>query len=768
MSGPESDSTRSSDRKPNRLAGETSPYLLQHAHNPVDWWPWCPEALAEARRLNRPVFLSVGYSTCYWCHVMERQCFENDAIAALMNAELISIKVDREERPDIDQLYMSFVQLSTGQGGWPMSVFLTGDAMPFFGGTYFPPQDAYGRPGFSRVIGAVAESYRKRRSAVEESARNSVEVLQKASQPIAPPRTFVVDEKWVQDLIDRSTVEYDTEHGGFGTAPKFPRQTLLELLLVHNRRENDPVLLGMVTHSLDAMARGGIRDHLGGGFHRYSTDEKWLIPHFEIMLYDNAMLAWLYVEAFRQTQEPRFAAVARGILDFVLREMTGPGGEFFTAIDAEVDGVEGRSYLWTEAEVEAVLGLDDARLFNRIYALDDGPNFVDPHHGGGVPEFNVLHRPQDPVEAARSLGMTPAELEDRLARLRQKLLFARHQRKQPILDTKVLTSWNALMIRALAYAGRTLSDAAYLAAAERATEWLLQHHRDAAGELIHTSRNGQPKQAAFLDDYAMVVQSLLSLEAAGFPSRRAQAEELADRMLRRFAPSAGGALYFTGEDATDLSVRQIVGGDSPLPSGNAVAASALITLGRQEAAWQIIRGFAGSLIQGGDGMMAMVRAAWLYVIRFGSMGVEPPRVAAPGDGSQAQANAVSIGAAWIDPKTLRVTAIVTSGYHINSNVASAGMIATRLIVAGDTPADTAAIASAVERINYPAAVKKTFAFTDEDLMVYEGQIQIDVFFRQPMIGKPAVVLRLHYHACTDSECQLPGSAQFRMKGCMTL
>jgi hypothetical protein len=644
-----------------------------------------------------------------------------------------------------------------------MSVFLTGDGMPFFGGTYFPPDDGYGRPGFGRVVTAVAESYRSRRAAVDESAQRAVEVLRNIARPIAPTRPIVVDEKWVQELIDRSTFEYDTVHGGFGTSPKFPRQTLLELLLVHNRRQSDPVLEGMVVQSLDAMARGGIRDHLGGGFHRYSTDEKWLVPHFEIMLYDNAMLAWLYVEAFRQTQQARFATVARGIFDFVLRDMTGTGGEFFTAIDAEVDGVEGQSYLWTEDQVQAVLGQDDAKLFSRLYALDDGPNFVDPHHGSGAPDCNVLHRPLDPDQAARDLGIDPAALEEQLAILRQKLLEARRLRKQPILDTKILTSWNGLMIRALAYGGKILSDNKYLAAAERAADWLLAHHRDSAGALIHTSRDGHIKPTVFLDDYAMLIQALLSLEAAGNAARRAVAEELADRMLDRFGGSPGGALYFTGQDAADLAVRQIVGVDSPLPSGNAVAASCLTTMGRQEAAGRIIRGFAGSLAQGGDGMTAMVRAAWLYVIRFGATAVEVRGMPADApDTATGAVPAVSLGAKWIDAKTLRVTAVIKPGHHINSTQAIAGLVATRLIVGGDTPADSAAIAAVVGRIDYPAGAKKSFAFTDEPLVVYENQIEIDVMLNEPVPAKLAVVLRLHYQACTAGECLLPTTAQFRL------
>ncbi len=325
----------------NRLANETSPYLLQHAHNPVDWHPWGEEAIQRARRENRPIFLSVGYSACYWCHVMERQCFEDDEIAAEMNSRFINVKVDREERPDIDQLYMTALQVLTRQGGWPMSIFLTPDLRPFFAGTYFPPNDSHGRPGFPKVLAAVEDAYRNRPGDVTATAEQVTAVLRQMSRPRPSAVPIKIDRPWIRQLIDRAAADFDPDNGGFGAAPKFPQQTLLELLLVYLRDNPDPDLLAIVKKSLDAMAYGGIRDHLGGAFHRYSTDARWLVPHFEIMLYDNAMLLWIYAEAHRQTGELRYAAVARGIADFLLAEMTAPSGAFFTAFDAEVDAQEG-------------------------------------------------------------------------------------------------------------------------------------------------------------------------------------------------------------------------------------------------------------------------------------------------------------------------------------------------------------------------------------------------------------------------------------------
>ena len=554
----------------NRLADETSPYLLQHAHNPVDWHPWGPEAFEKARRENKPIFLSVGYSTCYWCHVMERQCFENEAIAAEMNARFINIKVDREERPDVDQLYMTAVQVLTRQGGWPMSVFLTPALEPFFGGTYFPPTDNHGRPGFPRLLAMLQAAYNDRPGDVKQTTEQLRGILKQMAVPAPPSKAVMVDADSIDEIIDRSMSDFDSVHGGFGGAPKFPRQTLLQLILVHQSMKPNKARLKMLTRTLDALAEGGIRDHLGGGFHRYSTDAKWLVPHFEIMLYDNAMLGWVYVEAFRQTGLERYALVAKGIFDFVLREMTSAEGAFYTAFDAEVDSKEGLNYLWTKSEMESVLkpeaeavgdapgsplaapgdplravrneepgasatpsasGLkDDVSLFLRVYGVDRGPNFADPHHGDGNPDTNILYLPRPLLTVASEMRITVDELDKRLAPMRAKLLAARSRRKQPLLDTKVLTSWNALMIRALAFAGNVLAESRYTAAAEKAARFLLDRHRDAAGQLWRTSREGsQPKIPAFLDDYAFLAEALLEL------GWKDEAINIADRMEKEFS-----------------------------------------------------------------------------------------------------------------------------------------------------------------------------------------------------------------------------------------
>ena len=737
----------------NRLARETSPYLLQHAHNPVDWHPWGPEAFERARREDKPIFLSVGYSTCYWCHVMERQSFENEAVAAEMNARFVNVKVDREERPDVDQLYMTAVQLLTRRGGWPMSVWLTPDLRPFYGGTYYPPTDQYGRPGFLTLLGGLEDAYRNRRAEVDQTAGQLTSILARHAEPAAPAQPLRVDDAFVADLVERSTADYDGTFGGFGGAPKFPRQTLLELLLVYARDDRGPAdpatgpnsqsvtrdpqsqILPQLLHTLDALAAGGIRDHLGGGFHRYSTDAKWLVPHFEIMLYDNAMLAWCYVEAFRQTGEPRHAQVARGVLDFVLREMTSPDGAFYTAFDAEVDHQEGLNYLWTRPEIDATLGPDDARLFGRVYGVDRGPNFADPHHGAGDPDKNILFLPQPIDDVARMLGTTGDELEARLGPMRQKLKAVRDQRKQPLLDTKVLTSWAALMTRAFAHGGRVLGEAGYLAAARRSAEFLLDRHRTPDGGLYRTSRDGRAKYAGFLDDYAFLAQAMLALHEAGAgPEWRDRAAELARTMVDRFGDPEAGGFYFTDKSSTDLIVRQKTAADSPLPSGNAVAAAVLLSLGEVEPARAVLAAFAGPMEQGGEGMSSMVQAVRLYLRNGG----EPFTVsAAPGGAAaatdrpltpqQTAEQVVRVGGGWASPTELRVRLRVRPGFHVNAHdpatprpgTGDVPLIATRLTVENNPPGVT---------IEYPPAAEHRFAFADAPLRAYAGDVEVVVRF----------------------------------------
>jgi uncharacterized protein YyaL (SSP411 family) len=708
---------------PNRLANESSPYLLQHAHNPVDWYPWGEEALQLARVKNIPIFLSVGYSTCYWCHVMERECFENESIAAQMNANFINIKVDREERPDVDQLYMTAVQIITKQGGWPMSVFLTPDLRPFYAGTYFPPSDRHGRPGFPRVLSAVRNAFDQQSGDVNLSADQVTRILRDLARPRPPQRSFSIDDTWLKEIIDRSTNDFDDQHAGFGSAPKFPRETLLELMLVYLRDHQDAELTRMLTRSLDAMAYGGIRDHLGGGFHRYSTDARWLVPHFEIMLYDNAMLVWIYAEAFARTKEYRYATVARGIADFLIREMTSPEGAFFTALDAEVDGREGANYLWTREQVESALsGKTDVAKFVHAYGLDEGPNFADPHHGNGVPDQNVLFL----AEPDNGAALTDAVLRKSL----EILYEIRKQRKQPRLDNKFLTSWNALAIRGLAHASKVLDDPRYLKAAQRAADYLLRVHLnrdpDETQILNRVSSRGAAKQRAFLDDYAFLSQALLALPGAEYHGR---AIDLARAMKQRFASDVGG-FYFTDDQSGDLPVRQIIAGDSPLPSGNAVAAMVLTELGDYDGARSTIVAFASQLETAAEQMSAMIEATILYREQRGDISVvaggESARPLAP---SELAAKVLTMAGSR-DGLSLRVRCNLSSGYHINAH--NAKVEPTRLTVSGVDVAE----------IEYPHG---------------EMSGEFTILVKLKKTATERVSLNLRYQACDASACLPPTS-----------
>jgi uncharacterized protein YyaL (SSP411 family) len=702
----------------NRLANESSPYLLQHAHNPVDWFPWGEEALQLARSKNIPIFLSVGYSTCYWCHVMERECFEDVEIARLMNERFINIKVDREERPDVDQLYMTAVQIITRQGGWPMSVFLTPDLRPFYAGTYFPPTDHYGRPGFPRVLSAVRNAFDQQPGDVKASADQITRILGDLARPRPAQRSFNIDGAWLKEMLDRSTSDFDDQHGGFGSKPKFPRETLLELMLVYLRDEKDAELKRMLTRSLDAMVYGGIRDHLGGGFHRYSTDERWLVPHFEIMLYDNAMLLWICAEAYAQTKETRFATIAGGIADFLLREMTSPEGAFFTALDAEVDGHEGANYLWTRQEIESALaGKANVAKFVHAYGLDEGPNFADPRHGTGTPDQNVLFLAEPDGGAALS--------DPELEKSRRILYEIRKQRKQPRLDNKILTSWNGLAIRALAHVSKILNEPRYLKAAEGAADYLLRVHlvRDQDGNLslYRVSAGGVAKQPAFLDDYAFLSQALIALPGGEY---RARANDLARVMNRRFASDTGG-FFFTDNQSTDLPGRQMIAGDSPLPSGNAVAAIVLTELGDHDGARSTIAAFASQFESAAEQMSAMIEAAILYRKQRGDIAISAGGATArPLSPGELAARVLAMTASWND-RSLAVKCELEAGYHINAHDAS--VEPTRLTVSG---ADVAAV-------EYPTG---------------EMSGEFTILVKLNSIPKQKVSLHLRYQACDTSAC----------------
>jgi uncharacterized protein YyaL (SSP411 family) len=558
----------SSPRPANRLARETSPYLLQHAHNPVDWYPWGPEAFDLARREDKPVLLSVGYSACHWCHVMERESFENDEIAALMNHLFVSIKVDREERPDVDQIYMQAVQSMTGRGGWPMTVFLTPEGVPFYGGTYFPPVDRHGMPAFPRLLQSIADAYHSRRGEVLEAGRQLVESMSQSGRlsGAASPLSRDVLIKGYLGLV----AEFDERDGGLGQAPKFPQPMTWEAVLRVGRRTGDPRALDMLRHTLTRMARGGIYDQLGGGFHRYSVDGQWLVPHFEKMLYDNAQLASLYLHGWLATGEPLYRRIAEETLDYVLREMTHPAGGFYSAQDADSEGVEGKFFVWSPEEIRATLGDPAlARIALAYWGVDDGPNFEG---------HSILFVPREPAAVAESLGMTESALAEAIARARARLHAARERRVHPGLDDKVLAAWNGLMLAAFAEAAAGLGRADYLAAAVRNAEFLTtQMVRD--GRLLRSWKDGRSRITGYLEDYAMLGAGLLALYEATFDRRWLdESRRLAEEALRLFWSAEREAFFDTGDDQESLVVRPRNIFDNAVPSGTSVAIDWLLRL----------------------------------------------------------------------------------------------------------------------------------------------------------------------------------------------
>ncbi len=552
----------------NRLAAETSPYLLQHAHNPVDWYPWGPEAFERARREDKPVLLSVGYSACHWCHVMERESFENDEIAALMNQLFVSIKVDREERPDVDQIYMQAVQSMTGRGGWPMTVFLTPDGVPFYGGTYFPPVDRHGMPAFPRLLRAIADAYHTRRGEVVEAGRQLVESMGQSGR-LGASTSLLGRDVLVRAYLGLSG-EFDERDGGLGQAPKFPQPMTWEAVLRIARRTGDRRGLEMLRLTLTRMARGGIYDQLGGGFHRYSVDGQWLVPHFEKMLYDNAQLASLYLHAWLATGDALYRRIAEETLDYVRREMTHPEGGFYSAQDADSEGQEGKFFVWSPDEIRRVLGDPAlARVALAYWGVDDGPNFEG---------HNILFVPREPAEVAADLGLTPEALAEAIARARALLHAEREKRAHPGLDDKVLASWNGLMLAAFAEAAAVLGREDYLAAAVRNAEFIAGRMvRD--GRLLRSWKDGRAHITGYLEDHAMVGVGLHALYEATFDRRWLdESRRLADEALRLFWVPEREAFFDTGHDQEALVVRPRNLFDNAVPSGTSVAIDWLLRL----------------------------------------------------------------------------------------------------------------------------------------------------------------------------------------------
>ena len=568
---------------PNRLIATSSPYLLQHAHNPVAWYPWGDEALSLARALDRPIHLSVGYAACHWCHVMAHESFEDPATAAVMNAGFVNIKVDREERPDIDAIYMQAVQAMTGRGGWPMTVFLTPDGVPFYGGTYYPKEDRYGMPAFTRVLAAVSDAWANRRADLLAAGDELAGRLRAASEAQLPPgalRPATLDAAFAA-LADR----YDAVDGGFGDAPKFPQPMVLEFLLRYSRRTASRPGMEMLEHTLRTMAEGGMYDQLGGGFHRYSVDGQWLVPHFEKMLYDNALLARTYTETFQVTGDAFYRDIAERTLAYIERELLHPSGMFFSTQDADsledphgTHKEEGAFFVWTPAQIRAIIG-DDALLFSQAYDVTERGNFEGK---------NILHVVRRPAELASLTGLPAEQIEQTLHDCRQKLFAARAQRPRPTLDDKVLSAWNGMAIRAFALAASAFDAPRYAAIAERAADALLATLRDADGRLLRSWRDASAgtQQAApvapirgFLEDYALLADGLLALYSATFaPHWLDAARALADAMLDSFWDDAIGGFYDTASDHERLVVRPRSTDDNATPAGASVAADVLLRL----------------------------------------------------------------------------------------------------------------------------------------------------------------------------------------------
>ena len=556
------------DHPANRLVHETSPYLLQHAHNPVDWYPWGPEALERAQAEDMPILLSIGYSACHWCHVMERESFENPAIAAAMNANFVCIKVDREERPDLDAIYMdATMRLNNGQGGWPMTVFLTPTQQPFFAGTYFPPVDRHGRVGFGSVLKQLHAAWVDQREALE----NQATLLTQQLQAMAEAGTAqTVGYAQIDKAVARLAEDFDPTDGGFGHAPKFPPSAGLSLLLRHHIRSDDNHALTMVHKTLTAMARGGLYDHIGGGFARYSTDSQWLVPHFEKMLYDNALLVSVYLEAYQLTQHDHYRQVATETLDYVLREMTSERGGFYSALDADSEGVEGKFYVWRMSEVIEILGDNDGIPFCAYYDITEMGNW----EGNNIP-----NTPKPMSEVAATLGIPESELATIVSSGRAKLYKARQGRIPPGTDDKVLTSWNALMIAALAEGFRVLEDRRYLDAAVAAADFIESALTTADGCLLRTFRDNKAHLNAYLEDYAYLCDALVTLYEAGGEQRfLGWAENLAQQMLKEFRDEASGGFLTTSNDHEALLIRRSEPHDGAIPSANSIATTALLRL----------------------------------------------------------------------------------------------------------------------------------------------------------------------------------------------
>lgn len=747
----------------NRLVDQTSPYLLQHAHNPVQWYPWSDEAFAKAKLENKPIFLSVGYSTCYWCHVMEVESFEDEEVAAVINEHFIAIKVDREERPDIDEQYMLATQLIAKRGGWPNSVWLTPDGKPWMAGTYFPKQ------GFIQVLLQLADVWKNRRDEVNQQADTLTKATQRMSRPTMN-EGIELTSQLTKQATDLLVSRFDPLLGGFGGAPKFPPHGTLQLLIQQFRETSDKSLLKPISVTLDAMWLGGIHDHIGGGFHRYSTDAEWLLPHFEKMLYDNAQLMQAYVDGYQITGNMRYSEAVADIHGWVKREMTSPEGAFYSALDSGEVGKEGEAYVWPVNRLKDLLGATDAAIFGEIYNFLSEGNFKEQSTGKRT-ETNIPHLKQSIETIAAKRGRSEQELAGSLAQMRNKMLVERQTWPQPRVDDKVLTSWNGLMIGSLAYAGRILHEPSYIESASRAADFILKNMvRDEV--LLRTYRDGVAKIPGYLDDYAYFVQGLIELHrATGDPRWLDQATRLAKRMLSEFEDPENGGFFFTTASHEDLMLRtKHLGGGGNMPNPNGVVVQVLIQLDEltgepiyRQSTKRTLESLSGLLAGQPHGVETLLVASSQYLTKTKS---ESPKTAPPIEQSR-RVNAVTIRISPTrltakpgDAITIKVVLEIDEGWHLyGENPESEFLLASTVTV-------DASEQVAIGKMKSPQAQSKLDPILQQALSTYSGRIEFEVPLTIGSNAKPGKIplsISVKTQACDKNRCLPPQSTSFALE-----
>ena len=747
----------------NHLIHETSPYLLQHAHNPVNWYAWGPEALAKAKKEDKPIFVSIGYSTCYWCHVMEVESFENEEVARILNEHFIAIKVDREERPDLDEQYMLATQLITRRGGWPNSVWLTPDTRPWMAGTYFP------RAQFIRILTTLSGHWKNRRQDVEQQADQLAQAIRRAGGGEglvqSGPDAGSADQKLIDNAVAAYKRAFDKDRGGFSRAPKFPPHGVLRVLIHEYRRTSDKALLRMIARTLDGMWLGGMHDHVGGGFHRYSTDSIWLLPHFEKMLYDNAQLMRAYTDGYLLSGVPRYREAVEDIFRWVQSEMTSPTGGFYSAIDSGKVGKEGETYIWHYKEVVELLGEEDAALFAEVYNLRKRGNFHE-ESTGEEPGTNIIHLKKPLAEIAKSQGKSPESLKARMAALRAKLLARRNTWVQPHKDDKILTGWNGLMIGSLAYAGRQLNEPKYTEAAAKAADFILNGLVDDQKRLLRTYRAGRAKLPGYLDDHAYLAEGLLDLYAATGEKRWLdEARRLGDVMLAEFEDKQGGAFFFTATSHEDLLMRSksLTGGGN-IPSANGVAVLALFELNRitgskayLHSAERTIDALTGIMWRSPRSLDSGIHAAAVAIERK----VANRRQVVEGDSADASKKLGPVTARLFsshlsvkrgDTLQLALALDVGEGWHLyGPNPDADFLIPTSVNI-------TPTAAFSVGDVKTPEPGTKLDPVLKQVLATYEGRIWyfIPVTVRKnATVGKAKLTVQVKTQACDQSSCLPP-------------